>query len=267
MGEALHAWAEARGYRLEFASSSGAPQTPPVQTIAWVSVGRVPAWVTEAGAAAARPGVVVDAEGAEPSRAVSTVGGPGSRFDQAAFMAGVMAGLASRTWVVGLVDEMGAAQDAVLARGFVQGVRYACPRCQIVRQVGAEAAAQRLLATLTDVVFVVPGPAYEEVWQRLAAAEVGAVWVGAPPQAIAAENWVGGVEFDPAALVCSALEALLAGEAGQAWPYSLAQGGMRLDVGSGALSPGRLRLVEQAWQALMDGSLDTGLDPETGASR
>lgn len=261
----MRAWAQAVGYRLETASGVGTEDLPPLGTVVWVSIGELPAWAE--GGAAAIPGVVVDPVGVEPSQTVSTVGGPGSRHDQAGFVAGVMAGLASRTWVVGLVDEVGGTRDRVLAQGFLQGVRYSCPRCQIVRQVGAEADAQRLAATGTDVVFVVPGAGYEDVWQRLAGAQVGAVWVGMAPKAVAAQQWVGGVEFDAGELVAAALEALLAGEPGRGWPCSIVQGGMRLAVGAGWLSPGRLRLVEQVWQALAAGTLDTGIDPVTGEWR
>lgn len=265
VGRAVRSWAEARGFRVGSASGFEADEDSVAEAIAWVSMGRPPAWSDWV--LAAIPGVVVDPVGVEPSQTVSTVGGAGSRDDQAGFMAGVMAGLASRTWVVGLIDEMGGPQDRVLAQGFVQGVRYSCPRCQIVRQTGAEAAAQRLAATLTDVVFVAPGAGYEEVWQKLVGVEVGAVWVGSAPQVIVPQQLVGGVEYEPSALVLSALEALLAGEPGRRWPYSIVQGGLRLELQGGWLSPGRLRLVEQTWQQLAVGALDTGVDPTTGEGR
>lgn len=261
----VRAWAEAHGYEVEPVLSDRV--RPPAQAVAWVSAGQIPAWLADLGPEPTIPGVVVDPAGAEASQTVSTVGGPGSRYDQAGFLAGVMAGLASRTGVVGLVDEMAGAHDRVLAEGFVQGVRYSCPRCQIVRQAAGQATAQRLSATLTDVVFVVPGPEYEGVWQRLAAARVGAVWVAKAPEAVAPERSVGGVVFAPQALITAALEALLAGGPGKAWPYSAAEGGLRLEVGVASLSPGRVRVLEQAWIALADGSLDTGLDPTSGELR
>lgn len=263
----VRAWAEAHGYVLETLSSSRETDRPAVHAVAWVSVNEMPAWAADPGASLAIPGVVVDPVAAEASQTVSVVGGPGSRYDQAGFVPGVIAGLASRTGVVGLVDEMGGARDRVMAQGFVQGVRYICARCQIVRQAAGEATAQRLSATLTDVLFVVPGPDYEGVWQRLAAARVGAVWVGKAPEAVGQERWVGGVVFAPETLIRPALEALFAGEPGKAWPYSVAQGGLRLEGGVASLSPGRRRLLEQAWQALADGSLDTGLDPVSGELR
>ncbi len=263
----VRAWAEARGYELEAVSSSHETDRPVAHAVAWVSVGEAPPWVADPGSFIAIPGVVVDPVVAEASQTVSVVGGLGSRYDQAGFMAGVIAGLASRTWVVGLVNETGSVDDRVLAQGFVQGVRYSCPRCQIVRQSAAEATAQRLSATLTDVAFVVPGPACEDVWQRLAAARAGAVWVGKAPEAVGPERWVAGVIFAPESLIPAALEALLAGEPGRAWPYSAGLGGLQWDVYGGRLSPGRLRLIEQAWQALAEGSLDTGLEPTSGELR
>ncbi|MEW6568147.1 MAG: hypothetical protein AB1449_08275 [Chloroflexota bacterium] len=266
---ALRAWAEAKSWELVMVPGEANDGDPmPAGTEAWVSVGDVPAWHPGPGMNPSLPGIVIDPVEVEAAGTVSTVGGPGTRYDQAGFLAGVIAGLASRSQVVSLVDETGSPQDAVLAQSFLQGLRYSCPRCRLIRQAAAEAGPQPLVVGAADVAFVVPGSEADEVWQSLASADVWAVWVGEAPGVVGAELWAGGVAYAPEAMVPVALEALLRGEPARAWSYAIEQDGLRLaGLNPGALSPGRLRLLERAWEALREGSLDIGVDPASGGLR
>jgi hypothetical protein len=70
---------------------------------------------------------------------------------------------------------------------------------------------------------------------------------------------------EPTSIVLAALEGLLAGEIGTAWPYaieneSLGWGTLNAD----AISPGRERILEATWQALASGELEVGVDPQSG---
>lgn len=260
----LEGWAAARGWQLvsQPAGEDASADIPP-GSVAWVSFGEpTGAVVVEF------PGVIVEGPQVGPGDHLSTIGGAGTRYDQAAFLVGVMAGLGSRTGVVGLVEETGGVHEQVLSQAFVQGLRYGCPRCRLVRQPAAAASVETLASEGVDVLFTIAGPAAAGVWERLAVGSWQAVWVGDPPPAVAPQSFVGGVAYAPEALIVPALEAVLAGEPGREWPYAVETKGLRLEgLNDTSLSPGRVRLLEAAWEALVAGELDIGVDPATGELR
>lgn len=210
-----------------------------------------------------RPAVLVEVEGAAPAAAVSTVGAPGARYDQAGFLAGVMAGLISQTeWVGDLTSTGGGPsaddQSAYLA-GFGEGLAFGCPRCRRVSLTLGEASVDGYRGQGVDVVFVVPDPETAPVAIALAEAGIWVVWIGDVPPALPAASIAGRVGFAMEPLLFNALDALAAGEAGQAWPYLVQNGGLALaDLNEQAISPGRQRLLLEAYQALADGELAVG---------
>lgn len=254
----LAAWAEGRGWELSLDSAqSGAPS---------LQAAVAPDASAAAGVPAGVPLVVLDGEGLEPGARRSVIGGQGDRWDQAAFMAGALAGLASRSGAVGLIEGPSQGRAAVESAAFVHGLRYGCARCTLVLRTVAEATASAMLANGVDVVFGAGGDATQTALAPLAEAGLWVVWTGAPPQGVAPERLAGGVSFTPQTLALEALEALLAGEAGRRWPLGAQGGGLRLaDVQTAAISPGRLRVLEQTLQALAAGELHTGVDAQSGA--
>jgi len=64
---------------------------------------------------------------------VNTIGGI-IRRDQAGFLAGALAGLASESGWVGRIDGTGgeAATETIYQASFTHGLRYACPRCRLM---------------------------------------------------------------------------------------------------------------------------------------
>jgi len=59
------------------------------------------------------------------------------------------------------------------------------------------------------------------------------------------------------------MQALLSGQPGQAWPYSVESGSIRVvEVNPAALSAGRQLLLDEVVGALAAGSLDPGVDPQ-----
>jgi hypothetical protein len=68
--------------------------------------------------------------------------------------------------------------------------------------------------------------------------------------------------FEAGAMLTGALEALLSGQPGQAWPYSVELSSIRaVEVHPGALSAGRQQVLDEIVGALAAGSLDPGTDP------
>jgi hypothetical protein len=214
------------------------------------------------------PLVVVGDAGLEAGDRVSTVGEPGARHDQAAFLAGAMAGLASENWVVALVGQTGGEHEAVYEAAFVHGVRYTCAYCWVVQYSIEGLTSDGLRANRVDVGFSIPGLASRRGFAQLAQAGIWVVWIGTPPEEVPVEQLAGGVVFSPETLVPLALESLIAGEPGQAWPYQVENGGLQVSsLNPEAISPGRERVLEAAREALANGELDVGVDPVTGEER
>ena len=212
------------------------------------------------------PVVLVEAGQIEPGPRLSTVGEPGGRHDQAGFLAGVMVGLAGQTGWVGLVEGTGGPLEPVYRAGFEAGLRYGCPKCRLVSLSASEATADGFRVQGAEVVFVPPGLLAAEVAARLAEGGLWLVWIGEVP--IEKAMLAGRVEFAPDLLIVSALEALLAGEPGTTWPYTIENGGILLaDVDPEAISPGRQRRLHEAYDAVAAGNLDIGIDPLTGQGR
>ena len=214
-------------------------------------------------AADVAPLVLVEAGQIEPGPRLSTVGEPGGRHDQAGFLAGVMVGLAGQTGWVGLVEGTGGPLEPVYRSGFEAGLRYGCPKCRLVTSPVSEATADGFRAQGVEVVFIIPGPAAAEAGAQLAKGGLWLVWVGDLPTP---DLRVGGqVVFAADGLILKALDALQAEQFGAAWPYAIENGGIRLgEVNPEAISPGRQRLLLEAYEAVAGGQLDLGIDPITG---
>jgi len=214
-------------------------------------------------AAEVAPVVLVEPAQIEPGPRLSTVGEPGGRHDQAGFLAGVMVGLAGQTGWVGLVEGTGGPLEPVYRAGFEAGVRYGCPKCQLVSLTALEATTDAFRGQGVEVVFVVPGPAADEAGAQLAEGGLWLVWVGDLPTPNL--RVAGQVVFAVDGLIKQALEALQAGQSGAAWPYAVENGGIRLgEVDPEAISPGRQRLLQEAYDAVAAGQLDIGIDPASG---
>jgi hypothetical protein len=263
VGSAIAEWARARGWALTIGAGEG--EIPGLRAAVAVTQDEAP--TGSIAASANIEVIVVDPAGITPSENVSTIGGS-LRRDQAGFLAGVLAGLASQTGWVGRIDGTGGEQEAIYRSSFVHGLRYGCARCQLISAAVGEANVDFFRANGTDVVWAVPGPAADAALAALAEGGWWVVWSEHPPSGVAEERLVGGVGLRPEAVLGAALDWMMAGESGRDWPYDLSVGSMGLaDLNSAALSPGRQRIAAAAVQALASGALDTGIDPLTGEER
>lgn len=265
LSDALRQWAAGHGWGTmeadaeELASIAG---DPTLAAMAVVSFGQP--------VSSPAPTVLVEVAGAVPSAQVSTVGTPGARHDQAGFLGGVLAGLASQTEWVGELYPAGAADDPAQAAyrdGFAQGMLLGCPKCRVVSLSSAEASVDGYRGQGVDIVFVVPSPETQALAAGLAQAGVWVVWSGPLPEALGAagSGLAGRISFERDTLVLEALAALAGGATGEAWPYSIQNGGLVLaNLNSEAISPGRQRLLEEAYQALASGDLVLEIDALEG---
>jgi hypothetical protein len=262
LGVALADWVEERGWTLAEGDTADVPGLGAVVAVR-PEAGTAESWSPIPGLAV----VVVDPRGIAPGGSLSTIGGS-IRRDQAGFLAGVLAGLASESGWVGRIDGEAGEASAVYQASFEHGLRYGCPRCRMLSLAPDEATADRFLASGVDVVWAVPGPEAAPRLTSLAERGLRVVWAVDPPADAPREQVVGGVRFVPEVLVTRALDSILAGEPASDWPYDLSGGGLQpVEVNDAAVSPGRQRLLVEAVEGLATGALDTGVDPQTGEER
>ena len=206
------------------------------------------------------PVVTLDLEGVSAGPRISTVGQPGARRDQAGFLAGALAGLTSPSGAVGLIGDPA---DEPYQTAFLHGLRYLCVSCSLVGLVPDAASADAFRAKAVDVVAVLPGAAAGSAAQRLAGAGLWLVLVDQPAEPFDPNEVAARVVFEAGSMLTGALEALLSGQPGQAWPYSVESGSIRVvEVNPAALSAGRQLLLDEIVGALAAGSLDPGADPK-----
>lgn len=214
--------------------------------------------------------------GAEIPANLLIVGGPEGREDQAGFLAGVTAGLATKTQHVALFSDTATAVGLKYRNGFAAGVRYACPRCRLEvielsafsELIFAEALGQKHALLGADVIFAAAGDA--GTFALAGAAQNGA-WVIASDDSPLpdSERLLTRVALSPPAALESVLADFAAGRprSGVA-PLSLANGGIVLaPIRAGVLSPLDLQDIESVKQRLTEGVLETGIDPLTGEEK
>jgi hypothetical protein len=263
IGAAAGDWAGLQGWGVT--TSAGEAGVPGVQVVVAISP---PAGSIEDLAAAAEFGaVVVNPPEAIPGDRISTIGAA-VRRDQAGFLAGVLAGLASQTGTVGRIDETGGGYETVYQASFMHGLRYGCPGCGLAAVPVGEASVDFFRANGIDVVWAVPGPEAGAILAALAEGGLWVVWAEQPPAGAAQERLAGGVALRPEAGLAAALDSRVAQEVGRDFPYEIANGSLAIvELQDAALSPGRQRIALEAQAALASGVLDTGIDPLTGEER
>jgi hypothetical protein len=191
--------------------------------------------------------VVVEPSSLAAGERVSTLG-PESAYDQAGFLAGVAAGLATQTGLIGVAPGEGAAGD--WRRGFEEGLLYSCPRCQF------EAISDPSQPPFAmDVVGMPPGAE-----SALGAQTDRAPWLVVFQETPAgwADRVAARVLSAPEALVGPALGSLAEGAPGEAWVFASTNGGLAVEVDPRAISPGKERLLREAQTSLAGGRLVVG---------
>jgi basic membrane lipoprotein Med (substrate-binding protein (PBP1-ABC) superfamily) len=241
-----------------------------------------------AAAAQSRPELrfaAVEETGVSPQANLLVVGGESIRRDEAAFLAGLLAGVENTNDYVGWIGEDGTPRGAVYRNGFRHGLRYACPRCRLfdfelpsaADSAAGVAAADQLLSDYVDTAAAIPGTAGAAGLVRLAASGVRVAGAGpdfyrdvfSAGTGAGAASVLGEVSFRPDRLLKDLLPRFLAGEAfPDAIPYSLENGGMAYAPFPNAwVSAARAAFLEEILAEVAAGRLDIGVDPQTGEER
>jgi basic membrane lipoprotein Med (substrate-binding protein (PBP1-ABC) superfamily) len=228
--------------------------------------------------------LAVGETGAAPSANLLVVGSD-FRRDQAAFMAGLLAGIENRNDYVGWIGEDGTVRGTIYYNGFKHGIRYICPRCRLFNlalPAAADAgqgmsAAGSLLTNYIDTASAVPGPAGDAALADLA--KNGVRVAGAGPDiyrtvfsggsGAGVKNVLGEIAFRPDLLLADLLPRFLAGETfAEPVSYSLANGGIEYAAfPNDWISAARQAYLQKILDELAAGRLDIGIDPLTGDER
>jgi basic membrane protein A len=216
--------------------------------------------------------------------AIPNVMGLVFREDQSGFMAGVLAGEMSKSKTVGIVAGMEIPPVKKFRNGYENGVKYACPDCKTIGvyidsftdPARGKAAAESQIAEGADVIFGAGGPTGSG--GILGAAQQG-TWVIGVDQDEYFTTFKGGSEAGADKLLSSAMkrvdvavytaikEAYEGTFEGRTALFDAASNGVALapfhDAESAVPDAVKAKL-DETFQMLADGSLETGVDPVTG---
>jgi basic membrane protein A len=206
------------------------------------------------------------------------------REDQAGFLAGVLAGEMTQSKTVGIVAGMEIPPVKKYRNGYENGVKYVCPDCNVIGvyidsftdPARGKAAAESQIAEGADVIFGAGGPTGSG--GILGAAQQG-VWVIGVDQDEYLTTFKGGAEAGADKLLSSAMkrvdvavseaikEAYQGTFEGRTAIFDAASNGIGLapyhDAEADIPADVQAKL-DEAFQMLADGSLETGVDPNTG---
>jgi hypothetical protein len=214
--------------------------------------------------------------GLSPVDNLSVIGPMGLRPDQFGFMAGYISAVITQDWRVGVIGRSDTTTGQAEINGFVSGVRYFCGTCRPVfppyvqypiqvglSEVEIQNAWQEAVDTLREAAVrtAYVSPEIEDPRLLSALAESGIVMIGGRrPSDELLTNWAATIHADPAEAVRDLWTDLLGGQGGASVPVPI----KILDAHPELFSYGRQRLAEAILQELLEGFINTGVNPLTG---
>ena len=225
--------------------------------------------------------ILVGVPGASPGDRVAVIGPEGMRPDQIAFLSGYISALTTFNWRVGVigVGVTGAGQAAL--RSFINGGVFFCGLCrpsyapfpEYPTSVNVPASdgenivlglnqLRELGVTTIGVTHEFSSGAIDLAIEEAKTDQF--LWIGTnPPVQEKQGQWIATVQPDPASVLGDILRRLLQGEVNiiAAMPLDVR------DVNEAILTEGKLRVVLETRDALVLGTTDTGVDPQTGLER
>jgi hypothetical protein len=231
--------------------------------------------------AAASPQVqflAVGIPGLTPGENLTIIGPYGFAEDQRGFIAGVIAAMITPDWRVAVLSISDTIPGRASSQGFLNGAVYFCGLCNpyygpiVDYPLSAElpegapleewqAAVNLLKEKAVQTVFVYPGIDRLEVYEMLAQAGMKIIGGGELPQA--ETEWVASVMAVPEAAVLEVLPDILAGQGGAVLPIPY----VLQNVDEELFSIGRQQRALEILADVVQGFIDTGVDPVTGEKR
>lgn len=238
-----------------------------------------------AGLAAAAPRVqflAVQISGLQAVPNLSWMEALAARPDLLGFTAGYLAAAITPDWRVGVISEAGTVAGKAARHGFTNGVFYFCGLCRPVyppfpipgypmygetivdaRPADWESILDSFAEWQVKTVYVQSAVANPDLLSRLAESGYNLIGDGAAPPGLG-DHWVASINpGDIAQALQQVWPRLMNGEGGHEieLPISLDE------VNPLLLSPGRQRMVQAMLADLLDGFIDSGVDPQSGEYR
>ncbi len=212
--------------------------------------------------------VAVGIPGLKPGPNVSLIGPDGLIPDQLGFLAGYLAALITPDYRVAVISSDDIPPRVAAGRAFLNGATFYCGLCRptvppfkaypVALPPAADAAT--LQAEGIRTVYAIGDDA--ATLERLAGQGIDLIGDVAPPDSVKA-RWIATVVADPDPALREIWQSLLEGRGGKSLPL---QPGL-VEIRPGAVSPGRMRLVQDTSAGLADGQIDTAVDPASGQPR
>ena len=219
--------------------------------------------------------VTVGIHGLSEADNLTRIGPDGLRADQIGFIAGVLAAAVTPDWRVGAVSVQNSGEEHASNLAFQNGVMFYCGLCRPAYPpfhsypLGVEAsseefsAVQDAIAALTnlevDTIFLSPGLSPKTSAEILE--DPGLSYIGSEsPGEDLGGKWIATVRAAPELAITEIWDRIMMGESGGTLSMPI----IIEDINPERLTPGREAWVLEILQDLMDGYIDTGVDPITG---
>ncbi len=205
-----------------------------------------------------------------------TLGEPGNRPDEEAFLAGALGGLVTRKRELGLVIIGETLEGRLYKNGYLHGMRYTCGDCVLTTIELADpndletgkGTANRLKNADVDVMFAAAGPAGEAGLDAAAAQELWVIGLASDRAAAAPSEFVlGSVLRRPDQALPAVIEALLANQSPPHIPFALANNTLSFAAFGPDASPAIQGVMSDTVSRLASGALDTGVELTTGEEK
>lgn len=209
---------------------------------------------------------------------LTRIGPDGFVVDQVGFIAGVLAAAVTPDWRVGAVSVQNSGEELASNLAFQNGAMFYCGLCRPAYPpfrsypTGVEAssseisAGQGAFATLTnldvDTIFLSPELSAAASAEMLESTGLSYIGSESPGENLG-EKWIATVRAAPELAIAEIWDRVWIGEGGG----TLAMPVIIEDINPERLTPGREAWVREVLQDLIDGYIDTGVDPITGIAR
>jgi len=208
---------------------------------------------------------------------LTRIGPDGLGTDQVGFIAGVLAAAVTPDWRVGAVSVQNSGEETASNLAFQNGAMFYCGLCRPAYPpfhaypLGVEAttseisAVQNAISALTnlnvDTIFLSPelSAASAEMLEGPDVSYIG----GESPGENLGEKWIATVRTAPELAIADIWDRVRMGEGGGTVPMPV----IIEDINPERLTSGRETWVLEILQDLIDGYIDTGVDPITGSAR
>jgi hypothetical protein len=211
-----------------------------------------------------------------PSKNLSIVRSTLGRPDQQGFIAGYLGTVLTNDWRVGVISRGDTPEGRAARNAFLKGVVFFCGLCRPVyppfyeyplfydlsggaSEQEQQAAADFLIGQEVNTIYVFPGSGSDFLFEYLAQNGVNLIG-GVTPAETVKNNWIASVQVDISSAVNELWSRIMDGEPGIEVTAPL----VITNRNEMLFSPGRQQHVDKVLDELLNGYIDTGIDPLTG---